>query len=290
MKPTRLGITARRSFSKYENYSKASQVYDKFRKCVGLESALRQVNRVSQRLNRPASKLRHLDAGCGSGNYINQFRHHVGSCTGVELNPGMLEKSQAKFANVDNVNVSQGSITDLSHIKDASFDFVTCTQVLHHIPTEGQAAAVSELSRVLAPGGVLWINTMLPRQISAAYWWAEIIPQACSRGGEAYPSLAQFSAWLQEAQAPLIMEEPEFDTDALTIKEHWLDEKGPFDPVWRNCISFWSLATPEELEMGLRWWEQQVSSGKAQSIIARMEKNRDLLGLTTNIIATKPLE
>ena len=51
---------------------------------------------------------------------------------------------------------------------DASFDAVACVSVIEHVPGEGDAQAMSELWRVLRPGGVLHLTTNVaahPREI-----------------------------------------------------------------------------------------------------------------------------
>jgi len=53
--------------------------------------------------------------------------------------------------------------------------------------------------------------------------------------------------------------------------------------------STWSLATPEELEMGLKKWRQLVEEGKAEQYIAECEEQRRRLGQSTSVVAVKPV-
>jgi ubiquinone/menaquinone biosynthesis C-methylase UbiE len=47
-------------------------------------------------------------------------------------------------------------------LPDSSFDVVTCTLAMHHIPARKRAAAVSEMYRVTRPGGRLLIADFDP--------------------------------------------------------------------------------------------------------------------------------
>lgn len=62
-------------------------------------------------------------------------------------------------------------IRSMPHIADASFDCVFCSGVLEHVDDVG--AAVSELTRVLKPGGVLLLGLPFRQSIHLAphdYW------------------------------------------------------------------------------------------------------------------------
>ena len=52
-----------------------------------LEAAL---NLACKTLDVPLDKLKLLDVGCGTGNYLNVIREKVGFCQGLEFNEGML--------------------------------------------------------------------------------------------------------------------------------------------------------------------------------------------------------
>ena len=58
---------------------------------------------------------------------------------------------------------------------------VIMTQVLHHLTPDTHATALSEIARVLRPGGTCWISTQTPHQHMEGFWWAPIIPQVRSR-------------------------------------------------------------------------------------------------------------
>lgn len=96
-----------------------------------------------------------LDMGCGRGFFLNLMRHLFpgAQVTGVELDRPLLPRARA---NVPGAQVLNGTVYHLP-FADGAFDKVVFTEVLEHIPDDG--AALHELYRVLAPGGVLGLTT-----------------------------------------------------------------------------------------------------------------------------------
>ena len=85
-----------------------------------------------------------LDAGCGEGVLVKEYRMRGYEIVGVDLN-------------YDSEYVKQGSILDLDY-PDAIFDHVLCLDVLEHLELNEQVRAIAEFSRVLKPGGKLLIS------------------------------------------------------------------------------------------------------------------------------------
>jgi len=101
--------------------------------------------------------VRWLDAGCGwrlLGKDLerleNELVSRAGRAVGVDLDLPHLRK---------HVNMSRLACASLGSLPffDASFDLVTCNMVLEHLPAP--VTVFQEMSRVLAPGGVLMVHT-----------------------------------------------------------------------------------------------------------------------------------
>ncbi len=92
-----------------------------------------------------------LDVGCGTG-MATGYLHGLGvPVAGVDLSPGMLEVARGKLPDV---TFEVGSMLDLPH-DDASFGGVLAWYSTIHVPDELLPTALSELARVLRPGGHL---------------------------------------------------------------------------------------------------------------------------------------
>lgn len=94
-----------------------------------------------------------LDAGCGTGLLVHGMSSTIGSegrIVGVDFSEDMLELARNRCADMDNIELQQGSITQLP-FADNSFDAASCIQTLLYV--DQVETALSELYRVLKPGG-----------------------------------------------------------------------------------------------------------------------------------------
>jgi SAM-dependent methyltransferase len=95
-----------------------------------------------------------LDFGCGLGRLTQALAVHFASVTGVDVAHSMVEGAQARNAFPDRVSYIVNTAPTLP-FDDASFDFVYSNLVLQHVPPPGAERYISELVRVLRPGGVV---------------------------------------------------------------------------------------------------------------------------------------
>lgn len=96
------------------------------------------------------AQVRLLDAGCGSGRTLDDLALR-GPVSGVDLSEDAA--AAARRRGHDDVRV--GPVETLPYA-DASFDVVTCLDVIEH--TEDDGRTLRELLRVTRPGGVLIVT------------------------------------------------------------------------------------------------------------------------------------
>ena len=96
---------------------------------------------------RPAAPSRVLDIGCGTGRSRCIYAPHASSYIGIDLSVAALRKARSEFPVDDWVGSDARSLPFAA----ASFDVVSFSSVLHHIPDYRRA--LSEALRVLRPGG-----------------------------------------------------------------------------------------------------------------------------------------
>ena len=97
-----------------------------------------------------------LDVGCGTGALAIAAKAAVGSggdVCGVDASPQMVARARRKAekAGVD-VGFETVAVESLP-FPDDTFDAVLSSLMLHHLTNEGQRQGVSEIARVLKPGG-----------------------------------------------------------------------------------------------------------------------------------------
>ncbi|WP_459545104.1 class I SAM-dependent methyltransferase [Nocardia sp. X0981] len=102
-----------------------------------------------------------LDIGCGPGKLVRALGRRVGengTVTGVDPSEEAIAYNQRR----DPRHRYLRSTAQELPLADAAFDVVTCTFVMHHIPEEHREAALSEMWRVLRPGGRLLLADVHP--------------------------------------------------------------------------------------------------------------------------------
>jgi SAM-dependent methyltransferase len=111
------------------------------------------------RLALPAG-ARILDAGCGSGRMLDELRPR-GGVIGVDANAHAVAATRHRGH-----PARQGNI-ECMPFADASFDLVTCLDVLEHTPDDRRT--LRELRRVTRPGGTLVITVRAYQALWSAH-------------------------------------------------------------------------------------------------------------------------
>lgn len=100
-----------------------------------------------------------LEVGCGTGLVLRALAPLASRAVGVDLSPGMLARARER-----GLEVVEGSATALP-FADATFDVAVSFKTLPHVPD--LARALSEMARVVRPGGTLFVELYNPRSVRA---------------------------------------------------------------------------------------------------------------------------
>lgn len=105
----------------------------------------------------PAAGSHAIDLGCGPGRQAVLLAGRFGQVDAIDLSGPMIELARARRPR-PNISYWQG---DLRHDGQAGhYDLVLCVRTLHHVPD--LHAALSQLKRLLAPGGRLIVVDSYP--------------------------------------------------------------------------------------------------------------------------------
>jgi len=115
-----------------------------------------------------------LDLGCSSGSFLELMRGESWKLYGIEMSAEVARTAEAKSG----AEVFVGSILD-AHFPPASFDVITCFDVLEHLYEPRRVMA--RVSEWLKPGGIFYV--LVPNIDSAegrvlgSYWHGLELPR-----------------------------------------------------------------------------------------------------------------
>jgi ubiquinone/menaquinone biosynthesis C-methylase UbiE len=154
-----------------------SRVYDPVLALTMREGHFRKAmrERVDAELPQDGSLL---DVGCGTGTFAIAFaaRRSDAKVTGIDGDEEILARARAK-AGSDAIEWRRGLADELP-FADGSVDVVTMSLVLHHLLPAQKREALTEIRRVLKPGGSFHIADWGPPQdplMSAIFYVSQAI-------------------------------------------------------------------------------------------------------------------
>ncbi|MFT3666974.1 class I SAM-dependent methyltransferase [Piscinibacter sp.] len=105
----------------------------------------------------PLAGARLIEAGCGAAHLARELvgRHEGAEVVGIEVDDRQLAKNRANP--VDRLRFERAGAESIP-FADASFDGALMLKSLHHVPMPLMDQALSELARVLRPGGWLYVS------------------------------------------------------------------------------------------------------------------------------------
>jgi 2-polyprenyl-6-hydroxyphenyl methylase/3-demethylubiquinone-9 3-methyltransferase len=129
-----------------------------------------------------------LDVGCGGGILSDAMARAGAHVTGIDLATKSLKVAQlhALEAQTPNVSYREVSAEALAGENPASFDVVTCMEMLEHVPDP--ASIVQACATLVKPGGWVFFSTLNrnPKSFLFAIVGAEYVLNLLPRGTHEY--------------------------------------------------------------------------------------------------------
>jgi len=108
----------------------------------------------------PLAGLDVLDVGCGGGILTDSMARKGARALGIDLSTKPLKVAQlhAMEAGTENVDYREIAVEALAAERPASFDAVTCMEMLEHVPDP--ASVVRACADLVKPGGWVFFSTL----------------------------------------------------------------------------------------------------------------------------------
>lgn len=139
----------------------------------------------------PVKGLEVLDVGCGGGILTDSLARAGATATGIDLSSKALRVAQlhALDAQTPNVRYREISAEAMAMEAPASFDMVTCMEMLEHVPDP--ASVVQACATLVKPGGWVFFSTLNrnPKSFLLAIVGAEYVLGMLPRGTHEYAKM-----------------------------------------------------------------------------------------------------
>lgn len=129
-----------------------------------------------------------LDVGCGGGILAESMARRGAEVLGIDLSVKPLKVAQlhAMEAGVMNLQYREVAVEALAAEQPASFDVVTCMEMLEHVPDP--ASVVRACAQLVKPGGAVFFSTLnrQPKAFLLAIIGAEYLLKLLPKGTHEY--------------------------------------------------------------------------------------------------------
>jgi len=120
---------------------------------------------------RDQREIRLLDVACGTGRFLREVRrtYPAMSLTGLDLSQPYLSEAERHLDGLRPVHWIAANAESIP-LADASQDIVTTIYLFHELPPDVRRTVISEMARVLKPGGLLVFIDSLQRGDRPGGW------------------------------------------------------------------------------------------------------------------------
>jgi 2-polyprenyl-6-hydroxyphenyl methylase/3-demethylubiquinone-9 3-methyltransferase len=144
-----------------------------------------------------------LDVGCGGGILAESMAARGAKVTGIDLGGANIEVARLHLLESGlEVDYREVAVEQLADESPASFDVVTCMEMLEHVPDP--ASVIAACGRLVKPGGLVFLSTINrnPKAYLYAVVGAEYVLGMLPKGTHDYAKFirpSELGTWLRAA-------------------------------------------------------------------------------------------
>ncbi|WP_140720406.1 bifunctional 2-polyprenyl-6-hydroxyphenol methylase/3-demethylubiquinol 3-O-methyltransferase UbiG [Pseudomonas sp. Hp2] len=156
---------------------------------------------VAGRVALPGARV--LDVGCGGGLLSEALARQGAQVTAIDLAPELVKVARLHgLESGVQVDYRVQAVEELAAAEPASFDAITCMEMLEHVPDP--TSIVDACAHLLKPGGRLFLSTInrTPAAFALAVVGAEYVARLLPKGTHRYQDFikpAELASWLRQA-------------------------------------------------------------------------------------------
>ncbi|MEQ8206946.1 MAG: bifunctional 2-polyprenyl-6-hydroxyphenol methylase/3-demethylubiquinol 3-O-methyltransferase UbiG [Woeseia sp.] len=155
----------------------------------------------------PLQSLRVLDIGCGGGILAESMAAAGATVTGIDMAEGPLTVARLHQAETGiTVDYQQSTAEAFAEAHPATFDVVTCLEMLEHVPAPD--TVINACATLVKPGGHVFLSTINrnPKAFLFAIVGAEHLLRLLPAGTHEYQKFikpSELDAWARDASLEL---------------------------------------------------------------------------------------
>ncbi|VAW70498.1 3-demethylubiquinol 3-O-methyltransferase @ 2-polyprenyl-6-hydroxyphenyl methylase [hydrothermal vent metagenome] len=148
-----------------------------------------------------------LDVGCGGGILSESMALRGAEVTAIDMGKAPLSVAKLHAMESDvNINYQQITVEELAQQQPASFDAVTCMEMLEHVPDP--ASVIAACKTLVKPGGSVFFSTINrnPKAYLLAIVGAEYLLKMLPKGTHNYDKFirpSELDEWARNTQLQL---------------------------------------------------------------------------------------
>ena len=186
--------------------------------------------------------LRILEAGCGTGHWLDILRSSGNYEIGLDYSTGMLARARSSLPDMPLIR----GTADHLPLPDASLHRVFCINALHHFPD--QPAFLAEVKRILRPRGRLLTVGLDPHRGLDRWHVYDYFPESLAIDKERFPASEVLRTWIAEAGFENCLTQ-EVDHWRIQVPAREALAQGRLD---KAATSQLSVLSDEEYERGMQ--------------------------------------